>query len=79
LCAAYLGQNLSLHPHIHCIVPAAGLRLKGNLKLITKQGKYLYPVRMLSAVFRGKMLEKIKRQLKQGNQLLQYQSLLDQL
>jgi hypothetical protein len=73
------GQNLSLHPHIHCIVPAAGLTLKGKLKHISKQGKYLYPVRMLSAVFRGKMLEKIKRQLKQSNQLPQYQSLLDGL
>lgn len=71
------GQNLSLHPHIHCIVPAAGLTLKGKLKHISKQGKYLYPVRMLSTVFRGKMLEKIKRQLKQSNQLPQYQSLLD--
>lgn len=71
------GQNLSLHPHIHCIVPSAGLTVKGNLKRIAKQGKYLYPVRMLSVVFRGKLLEKIKRQLKQGNQLLQYQSLLD--
>ena len=71
------GQNLSLHPHIHCIVPAAGLTLKGNLKHITKQGKYLYPVRMLSTVFRGKLLEKIKRQLKQSNQLSQYQALLN--
>jgi hypothetical protein len=73
------GQNLSLHPHIHCIVPAAGLTIKGKLKHISKQGKFLYPVRMLSTVFRGKMLEKIKRQLKQSNQLTQYQSLLDQL
>jgi hypothetical protein len=73
------GQNLSLHPHIHCIVPAAGLTLKGKLKHISKQGKYLYPVRMLSTVFRGKMLEKIKRQLKQSDQLSQYQSLLDSL
>ena len=73
------GQNLSLHPHIHCIVPAAGLTLKGNLKHITKQGKYLYPVRMLSTVFRGKLLEKIKQQLKQNNQLPQYQLLLDEL
>lgn len=73
------GQNLSLHPHIHCIVPAAGLTFKGNLKHITKQGKYLYPVRMLSTVFRGKLLEKIKRQLKQNNQLPHCQSLLDEL
>jgi len=73
------GQNLSLHPHIHCIVPAAGLTLKGKLKHISKQGKYLYPVRMLSAVFRGKMLEKIKGQLRKNKQLPQYQSLLDVL
>ena len=73
------GQNLSLHPHIHCIVPAAGLTLSGNIKHITKQGKFLYPVAMLSQVFRGKMLEKIKRQLKQSNLLEQYQSLLDNL
>ena len=73
------GQNLSLHPHIHCIVPSAGLTVKGNLKRITKQGKYLYPVRMLSAVFRGKLLGKIKRQLQQGNQLAQYQPLLEEM
>ncbi len=24
------GQNLSLHPHIHCLVPAAGYTLKGT-------------------------------------------------
>lgn len=71
------GQNLSLHPHIHCIVPAAGLTLAGNLKRITKQGKYLYPVEMLSPVFRGKLLEKLKRQLKQSKLLPQYQSLLN--
>jgi hypothetical protein len=73
------GQNLSLHPHIHCIVPAAGLTLAGNLKRITKKGKYLYPVLMLSPVFRGKMLEKLKQQLSQSRQLPQYQSLLDDL
>jgi hypothetical protein len=71
------GQNLSLHPHIHCIVPSAGLTLAGNLKRITKKSKYLYPVLMLSPVFRGKLLEKLKFQLKLSNQLPQYQSLLD--
>jgi hypothetical protein len=73
------GQNLSLHPHIHCIVPSAGLTLAGNLKRITKKGKYLYPVLMLSPVFRGKLLEKLKQQLSQSRQLPQYQSLLDDL
>ena len=71
------GQNLSLHPHIHCIVPAAGLTLAGNLKRITKNGKYLYPVLMLSPTFRSILLRKLKLQLKQSNQLTKHQSLLD--
>ena len=73
------GQNLSLHPHIHCIVPSAGLSLAGNLKRITKNGKYLYPVLMLSPAFRSFLLRKLKLQLNQTNQLLNYQSLLDDL
>jgi hypothetical protein len=73
------GQNLSLHPHIHCLVPAAGLTLKGNLKRITREGKFLYPVGMLSTVFRGKMLGKIKRHLNETGLLSEYQSLLDKL
>jgi hypothetical protein len=72
------GQNLSLHPHIHCIVPAAGLTLKGKLKDIGHQGKYLYPVKMLSTVFRGKLLEKLKDQLKKNNQLRQYQHVINE-
>jgi len=71
------GQNLSLHPHIHCIVPAAGLTLAGNLKRITKQGKYLYPVHMLSPTFRSFLLKKLKLQLRHINKLAIYQPLLD--
>ena len=71
------GQNLSLHPHIHCIVPAAVLTLDGNLKRIPKQGKYLYPVLMLSPSFRSILLKKLKLRLTQSNQLSEYQSLLD--
>ena len=54
------GQNLSLHPHIHCIVPAAGYSLKGKWKRIGKE-KYLYPVHQLSTTFKGKFLDSLKR------------------
>lgn len=73
------GQTLNFHPHIHCIVPSAGVTLKGNAKLISKKGKYLYPVKMVSAVFRGKMLERIKKHLRKINQLKDYHQLLNQL
>ena len=64
------GQNLSLHPHIHCIVPSVGLNLRDKLIPIGKQGKYLYPVRQLSTVFRGKLLERLKQNLKKQNLLI---------
>ena len=58
------GQNLSLHPHIHCLVPAVGIDLKGDWKHIGHNGNYLYPVHQLSAVFKGKFLDSLKRALK---------------
>ncbi len=58
------GQNLSLHPHIHCIVPAAGYSLKGEWKHIGKYENYLYPVHQLSNTFKGKFLDSVKRKLK---------------
>lgn len=71
------GQNLSLHPHIHCIVPAVGETLSGNLKHIGSSGKYLYSVERLSQVFKGKLMGSIKRKLKKQSLLKQYQALLD--
>ena len=61
------GQNLTLHPHIHCIVPAAGYSLKGDWLSMGKSGKYLYSVRQLSEAFKAKMLDSLKRALKKVN------------
>lgn len=68
------GQNLSLHPHIHCIVPAAGYSLKGEWKTIGNSGKFLYPVRQLSSTFKGKFLDSLKRVLKKENMLTGFNS-----
>jgi hypothetical protein len=46
------GQNLSLHPHIHCLVPAAGYTLDGKWKNIGHSGNYLYPVLQLSTALK---------------------------
>lgn len=73
------GKQLSLHPHLHCLVPAAGLSLQGELKGITQNGKYLYDVHQLSATFKGKLLQKLKQQLKKSNQLTpEHQKSIDQ-
>ncbi len=71
------GQNLSLHPHIHCLVPAAGIDLFGDIKKISKKGKYLYPVKKLSIEFRSNTMKPLKKYLKVNNQLSKYQSLID--
>ncbi len=61
------GQSLTLHPHIHCLVPAAGYTLKGNWKQIGVHEKYLYSVFQLSDAFKGKFLDSLKRALKKQN------------
>jgi hypothetical protein len=72
------GQNLSLHPHVHCIVPSVGVNLRDKLIPIGNQGKYLYPVRQLSTVFRGKLLERLKQNLKKQNLLIRaHQQVID--
>ncbi len=63
------GQNLTLHPHIHCIVPAAGYTLDGEWKSVGYQGNFLYPVHQLSDTFKGKFLDSIKRALRKQNEL----------
>ena len=63
------GQNLSLHPHVHCIVPAAGYSLKGEWKHIGKNAHYLYPIHQLSDTFKGKFLDSLKRKLNKKGML----------
>ena len=72
------GQNLSLHPHIHCIVPAAGYTLNGQWKNIGNSGQYLFPVHQLSEAFKGKFLDSLKRALRKQNELELFNSVVQQ-
>ena len=47
------GQNLSLHPHIHCIVPGGGMDKDGHWKYAKSKGKYLFPIKAMAKVFRA--------------------------
>lgn len=71
------GQNLCLHPHLHCIVPAAGLSLAGNWKHVAPSGKYLFPVARLSTDFRAHFLKKLKNWLSKQNLTDKYKHLVD--
>ena len=53
------GQNLALHPHVHCVVPGGGLSPEGEW--VACRAGFLLPVRILSRVFRGKFIGLLKR------------------
>ena len=54
------GQNLLLHPHIHCAIPAGGLS-PNHSRWIRPRYPFFLPVKVLSRVFRGKFLAGLKR------------------
>lgn len=53
------GQNLQHHPHVHCVVPAGGLA-PDRTRWIRSRPEFFLPVRVLSAVFRGKFADGLK-------------------
>jgi hypothetical protein len=61
------GQNLSLHPHVHAIVPGGGLSKDGVwLPVKSRSERFLYPVKAMSKVFRAIFLKKMCSYLAQG-------------
>lgn len=54
------GQQLSLHPHLHCIVPGGGVDKNGVWQNSQSKGNFLFSVKALSKVFRAKYCQKLK-------------------
>jgi hypothetical protein len=65
------GQNLSLHPHIHMIVPAGGVSKAGFWKSVKRGGEFLFPVKAMSQVFKNKFMEQFREFLKSERQPLE--------
>lgn len=53
-------RELLFHPHLHCIVSAGALSLDGT-KWISIDRPYLFPVAVMSSLFRGKFLAGLDR------------------
>ena len=64
------GQTLMLHPHLHCIVPGGGLTKDGKWKTAKTQGKYLFPVKAMSKVFRAKYVKALKSRIEPDKELI---------
>lgn len=55
------GQNLQLHPHLHCIVPGGGVTKYGTWKSSRNKGKFLFRVEDVSEVFRAKFVAELRK------------------
>lgn len=58
-------QKLELHPHAHCIVTGGGLVDDGT-RWIEANPEYLFPVQVMGRLFRGKMLDALRRAEQRG-------------
>jgi Putative transposase/Transposase zinc-binding domain len=58
-------QTLKDHFHLHCLVPAGALSLDQS-RWIAARNNFLFPVKALSRVFRGKFLDLLAKALQQG-------------
>ena len=58
-------QRLSLHPHVHCVIPAGGLSLD-HTHWVTSPNRFFLPLKVLSRVFRGKFVAALKQAFQNG-------------
>ncbi len=57
-------QTLILHPHLHCLVTGGGVTAGGQW--VTVRNGFLVPMRVVMAVFRGKLLAAMRQGVVQG-------------
>lgn len=59
-------RELLFHPHVHCIVTGGGLSPDGERWIPGRRVDFLFPVRVLGALFRGKFLARLEQLYTQG-------------
>ena len=70
------GQVLSIHPHLHCVVPGGGISPDGT-RWISCRPNYLLPVPVLAPLFRRLFLDYLRQAFDAGD--LQFFSSLEPL
>jgi hypothetical protein len=58
------GQNLLLHPHVHCIVPSGGLS-SDHKRWVRPKYAFFLPVKALGLVFRARFVAGLRKALRQ--------------
>jgi hypothetical protein len=60
------GQNLHLHPHLHCVVPGGGIAPDGATWIGCRKPSFLLPVRVLGSRFRNVFLSYLGKAFEEG-------------
>ncbi|HEX8814051.1 MAG TPA: IS91 family transposase [Terriglobales bacterium] len=63
-------QQLKLHPHVHCVVPAGGLS-PDHTRWVRSRDNYFLPKKVLQKVFRGKFVDALKQDFQNGQLIFQ--------
>ncbi len=63
-------RELQFHPHVHCVVTAGGLAMEGSPRWLHISGDFLFPVRVISRLFRGKFLAGLQELYDAGKLIL---------
>ena len=58
-------QQLHLHPHVHCVVPAGGLS-PDHTRWVRSGENYFLPKKVLRKIFRGKLVDALKQAFQNG-------------
>ncbi len=65
------GQQLSFHPHIHCIVSGGGIAADNRWREAKKNDwQFLFPVKAMSIVYKTKFLQALKKMIDNGEVIL---------
>ena len=58
-------RDLRFHPHLHCVVTAGGLALDGS-RWSDARRRFLFPVKVMGLLFRGKFVAALERLHRRG-------------
>jgi hypothetical protein len=58
-------QQLNIHPHVHCVVPAGGLS-PDHTRWVRSPDNYFLPKRVLREIFRGKFVDALEQAFQNG-------------
>jgi hypothetical protein len=72
------GQELTFHPHVHCIVTAGGFDGKNWIEAKRKNNKFLFPEKSLQKMYKAKFLDGIAK-LKLKKEGLNYPKIIREI